>query len=92
MHHLRQFLYFVPIEESLDIAFLEFVELSRQRLCDSSIGQLLFAAWSEVVYLCYSFLDEFAEIGCLGSIDNGVIKAVVFLTMNETAHFAYAVL
>ena len=85
-------MYFVPIEESLDIAFLELVELRRQRLCDSSIGQLLFAAWSEVVYLCYSIFDEFAEIGCLGSIDNGMVQTVVFLAMYETADFGYAIL
>ena len=85
-------MYFVPVEECFDIAFLELVELRGQWFCDSGIGQLLFAAWSEVVHLCYSFFDEFAEIGCLGSIDNGMVQTVVFLAMYETADFGYAVL
>ena len=33
-----------------------------------------------------------AEIGSLGSVGDGVVKTVVFLAMDEAAHFAYAVL
>lgn len=87
-----EFLYFIPVEKSLDIAFLELVELRWQWFCDSGICQQLFAAWGEVVYLSYSFFDEFAEIGCFGGIDNSMVKAVVFLAMYETADFGYAVL
>ena len=85
-------MYFVPIEESFYVAFLELVELRWQWFCDSGICQLLFAAWSEVVYFCYAFLDEFAEIGCLGSVDNSLVKTVVFLAMDKTTYFGYAVL
>ena len=85
-------MYFIPVEESLDIAFLELVEFRKQWFCDNGVDQFLLVFGREMVYLCYAFLDEFAEIGRFGGIDNGVVKAVVFLTMDETAHFAYAVL
>lgn len=72
----HQLLNLIPVEESLDIAFLELVELRGQWLCDNGINQLLLTARSEVMYLCYSFLDEFAQIGRFGGVDNGMIKAL----------------
>lgn len=83
-------MYFVPVEECFDIAFLKLVELRWQWFCDSGICQLLFAAWGEVVYLSYSFFDELAEIGCLGSVDNRMVETIVIYTMDEITYLSHA--
>lgn len=51
VYRSHQFLNLIPVEESLDIAFLELVELRGQWLCDNGINQLLLVVGHEVVYL-----------------------------------------
>lgn len=61
----QKILDFVPVEESLDIALLEFVEFCRERLFDDGIKQQLLVPSNIVMHIRNTSFDEFAEIGSL---------------------------
>ena len=83
--HPHQLLDLVPVEESLDIALLEFVEFRRQRLFDDGIQQLLLVPGNIVMHLRNTPLYEFAEIGGFRGVDNSAVEPVV-LAVDETAY------